>query len=121
MDSECGVGVGRVAVVGGASPTRSFRKRLSSIHLLNSIQTIGTISKASCSAAAELLFRISMSWGGGISNCLHRVCLGVVFFHIASAKGRMPGGTLVEIDWAAMLYAAGNLFRSIFGSVASVP
>ena len=33
----------------------------------------------------------------------------------------MPGGTLVEIDWAAMLYAAGNLFRSIFGSVASVP
>ena len=55
MDSEGGVGVGRVAGVGGASPTRSFRKRLS-IHLLNSIQTIGTISKASCSA--ELLFRI---------------------------------------------------------------
>ncbi len=33
----------------------------------------------------------------------------------------MPDGTLVEMDWAAMLYAAGNFRWSMVGSVASVP
>ena len=33
----------------------------------------------------------------------------------------MPDGTFVEIDRAAILYAAGNLVLSMLGMVASVP
>ncbi len=40
---------------------------------------------------------------------------------MASAKGKMPDGTFVEMERTAMLYAAGNLRRSMVGSVASVP
>ena len=40
---------------------------------------------------------------------------------MASAKGRIPDGTLVDIDLSAILCAAGNFLGSMFGIVAAVP
>ena len=46
---------------------------------------------------------------------------GCCFFHMASASGKMPEGTLVEIDRSAILCAEGNFRGSMFGIVAAVP
>ena len=40
---------------------------------------------------------------------------------MASASGKMPDGTLVEIDLSAILCAEGNFLGSMFGIVAVVP
>ena len=40
---------------------------------------------------------------------------------MASASGKIPDGTLVEIDLSAILYAEGNFFGSMLGIVAAVP
>jgi hypothetical protein len=50
----------------------------------------------------------------------YSVC-GCCFFQIPSARSSIPDGTLVEIDLAAILCAAGNFLGSMFGIVAGVP